>query len=135
MSSLHARRPPRLEQGEHLRKTKRSAGITPKRGAGSLRRPPSASASSGTEIQMGNSGGGNSDSSKKKWCNLQRKIVCAFVAVVITFLLVQIKGIFVLMLSNSDASHLRGVSTSKSDADNAKEKSIKLQQKFDEGQV
>ena len=120
MSSLHARRPPRLEQGAHLRKTKRSTGITPKRGACSLRRPPSASASaSGTEPEMGNSGGGNSSnhSSKKKCCNLQRTMVCTFVAVVLMFLFMQIRGVFGLMLSNSDASHLRGVSIGKSGAD------------------
>mmetsp|Transcript_34132 Transcript_34132/g.50304 ORF Transcript_34132/g.50304 Transcript_34132/m.50304 type:complete len:130 (-) Transcript_34132:126-515(-) len=125
MSSLHARRPPRLEQGAHLRKTKRSAGITPKRGAGSLRRPPSASAStstSGTEPEMGNSGGGgnsSSHSSKRKCCNLQRTIVCTFVAVVLMFLFMQIRGMFGLMLSNSDASHLRGVSIGKSEVDAA----------------
>mmetsp|Transcript_22792 Transcript_22792/g.38913 ORF Transcript_22792/g.38913 Transcript_22792/m.38913 type:complete len:127 (-) Transcript_22792:142-522(-) len=120
MSSLHARRPPRLEQGAHLRKTKRSTGITPKRGAGSLRRPPSASASaSGTEPEMGNSGGGNSSShsSKKKCCNFQRTMVYTFVAVVLMFLFMQIRGVFGLMLSNSDASHLRGVSIGKSGAD------------------
>jgi len=124
MSSLHARRPPRLEQGAHLRKTKRSTGITPKRGAGSLRRPPSASAStsvSGTDPEMGNSGGGNSSShsSKKKCCNIQRTIVCTFVAVVLMFLFMQIRGMFGLMLSNSDASYLRGVSIGKSEMDAA----------------
>ena len=116
MSSLHARRPPRLEQGEHIRKTKRSAGITP-RGAGSLRRPPSGGGSR-AEIQMGNSstGGTSSSSSKKRrCCNLQRLIVCTFVAVVIIFLLMQIRGIFGIMLSNSDASHLRGISSGKSE--------------------
>mmetsp|Transcript_6535 Transcript_6535/g.10606 ORF Transcript_6535/g.10606 Transcript_6535/m.10606 type:complete len:126 (+) Transcript_6535:222-599(+) len=121
MSSLHARRPPRLEQGEHLRKTKRSTGIIPKRGAGSLRRPPTAS-SSGTGIQTGKSGGekGNiHSSSKKKCCNLQRTIVCTFVAVVLMFLFMQIRSMFGLMLSNSDASHLRGISTSKSKVDPA----------------
>ena len=111
MSSLHARRPPRLEQGEHLRKTKRSAGITPKRGAGSLRRPPSAS---GIEIQMGNDRGGNIS---KQSCSLLRTIVCTFVAAVLMFLLMQMRGIFNVMLSNSDASHLRGISSSKSEID------------------
>ena len=118
MSSLHARRPPRLEQGEHLRTTKRSNRTIPKRGAGSLRRPPTAS-SSGTEIHMGNNGGGKGNSQKKKCYNLQRTIACTFVAVVLMFLFMQIQSMFGLMLSNSDASHLRGVSTSKSEVDAA----------------
>ena len=118
MSSLHARRPPRLEQGEHLRKTKRSNRTIPKRGAGSLRRPPTVS-SSGIEVHTGGSKGNSQGSSRKQCCNLQRIIVCTFVAVVLMFLFMQIQSMFGLMLSNSDASHLRGVSTSKSEVDAA----------------
>ena len=118
MSSLHARRPPRLEQGEHLRKTRRKAGITPKRGAGSLRRPPSASISAKRETQVGNCGGGgkNSPGSKKKCCSIQRTFACTFVAVVVVFLFMQMKGMFGLMLSTSDGSNLRGAPTLESEA-------------------
>ena len=81
-----------------------------------MRRPPSGGGFR-AEIQMGNSstGGTSSSSSKRRCCNLQRLIVCTFVAVVITFLVMQIRGIFGIMLSNSDASHLRGISPGKSE--------------------
>ena len=103
MNSLHARRPPKLEQGNLWRNRKRVAGSTSTKnhitvkggGGGSLRRPPNA----GIEVPAGNNngngaGGGSSNgSSSKRFCNRWRIIVSVLILIILTYLFVQVRGI------------------------------------------
>lgn len=90
MSSLHARRPPKLEQGD-LRRNRQKRGLAAAghhsqiKGGGSLRRPPSAV---GME---GSSGGGSGGSQKKKFCSMWRIISSVLVVLLLAYLFVQVK--------------------------------------------
>ena len=87
MSSLHARRSPKLEQGERLRQSKRAAGLAHIKGGGSLRRPPGIDAS--TSMAGAGSGGPTS-----RCCNLRRKIISAVVVISMVFLYLQMRTMF-----------------------------------------
>ncbi len=80
MNSLHARRSPKLEQGERLRSSKR-AGLSHVKGGGSLRRPPEVSFS--TKIKSSGVGGRSSEKSgsARKCCNLRRILISSIVAI------------------------------------------------------
>lgn len=93
-SSLHARRPPKLEQGD-LRRKRVAAGhhITAKGGGGgSLRRPPTAP---GMEVSMGGGNGGSSGGggggSNKRFCSPWRIMKSILAIVLLAFLFVQVR--------------------------------------------
>ncbi len=83
MSSLHARRPPKLEQGDLLRRNKQ-------RGAeGTLRRPPN-NGDAALDIPSGGGGsGGNIPSKKKRICTLCRCIPSVVTILYLIFLFVR----------------------------------------------
>jgi hypothetical protein len=80
MSSLHARRPPKLEQGDLLRRNRQRAA------GGTLRRPPDNGVAA-LEIPAGGGGsGGNNLSKKKRICTPCR---CITVIILLIFLFVR----------------------------------------------
>jgi len=111
MSSLHARRPPKLEQGDIRRKRRQQkqqnashikvpSSTINTNGGGSLRRPPN---SAGIEVAMGapprtmggggNNGGGSTNStSTKRFCSARRMILLILVSIFVTFLYLQMRG-------------------------------------------
>lgn len=104
MSSLHARRPPKLEP-----KSKRSGGtvggtLTFKGGGGGrLRRPPINSG--GLEVSPTSNSNGSS-TSKKKCCTLRRKIETILVLLLLTYLYVKMTAFLDgSTVSNSNASN------------------------------
>lgn len=89
MSSLHARRPPKLEQGDLRRNKQRGAGghAPIKPGGGSLRRPHNANAA-GADVSSGHGGGNGSE---KKKCRTWRMITSVLVVVLLTYLFMQVR--------------------------------------------
>mmetsp|Transcript_31077 Transcript_31077/g.53129 ORF Transcript_31077/g.53129 Transcript_31077/m.53129 type:complete len:125 (+) Transcript_31077:478-852(+) len=86
MGSLHARRPPKLKQGDLRRKRQqRNPSQSPINGGGSLRRPPNGA---GVEISMGG-GGNSSNSSKRRFCSAKRMIILILTLIFLSFLYVQ----------------------------------------------
>mmetsp|Transcript_43925 Transcript_43925/g.93487 ORF Transcript_43925/g.93487 Transcript_43925/m.93487 type:complete len:128 (+) Transcript_43925:564-947(+) len=95
MRSLHARRPPKLEQGDLRRKRQQKHRNTvhapTNAGGGSLRRPPNASA---IEVPKGGGGSnGGSGGGSKRFCSARRMIVTLLVATFLAFIFMQIRGI------------------------------------------
>jgi hypothetical protein len=88
MSSLHARRPPKLEQGDLLRRKKqRGAG-------GTLRRPPNDGITV-LDIPSGGGGiGGNGPLKKKKCCTLCRSI-SSFVIIFLALLFMRGRSLLI----------------------------------------
>mmetsp|Transcript_458 Transcript_458/g.1019 ORF Transcript_458/g.1019 Transcript_458/m.1019 type:complete len:122 (-) Transcript_458:306-671(-) len=104
MSSLHARRPPKLEQGDLRRNKQRNTGHAPIKGGGSLRRPPNAV---GIDISKGGGGNGG-NGSNKRFCSLRRMIMSVLVVIFLTFLFIQIRHvIFGASIVKSGGSGLR----------------------------
>ena len=86
MSSLHARRPPKLEQGNLLRRIKqRGAG-------GTLRRPPGNGAT-GLEIPSGDYGSGGNGPPRKKKCCTPCRCVTFFVIIFLIVLFMQRRAV------------------------------------------
>lgn len=105
MSSLHARRPPKLEQGDLGRNKQRRPGHTQiMKGGGSLRRPPNAG---GVEVVMGGGGNGGSGGPKKKFCSLWRIIVSVLVVILLAFIFMQIRDLLGLRGMKLGGSTLR----------------------------
>ncbi len=91
MGSLHARRPPKLEQGDLRRKSKRGANKSQLKGGGSLRRPHSASGNS-IDVPLGGAGvGGNNGG--KKFCSLWRIAASVTVVILLTLMFIQLRDI------------------------------------------
>mmetsp|Transcript_43924 Transcript_43924/g.93483 ORF Transcript_43924/g.93483 Transcript_43924/m.93483 type:complete len:136 (+) Transcript_43924:564-971(+) len=98
MRSLHARRPPKLEQGDLRRKRQQKHRNTvhapTNAGGGSLRRPPNASA---IEVPKGGGGSnGGSGGGSKRFCSARRMIVTLLVATFLAFIFMQIREALVL---------------------------------------
>ena len=99
MGSLHARRPPKLEQGDLRRKSKRGANNSQIKGGGSLRRPPSADVPRGVD----GSNGGNHSSRKKFW-TLWRMTASVIVVILLTLMFMQLRD---LLRTSKGSSSLR----------------------------
>lgn len=105
MSSLHSRRPPKLEQGELRRGKHRGigGGSGGGDGGGTLRRPPSLS---GGEDSIGDAGNKGNDG-KKKCCSLWRMLTSLVVLLLLAYLFVQVRFMFGAWVMRSGGSGLR----------------------------
>lgn len=83
MGSLHARRPPKLEQGDLRRKNRNAAAHPPLKGGGALRRLPTG----GPGNDQGNSG-------KSQFCSPSRMIKSIIVMVFLTFVYMRLRDKF-----------------------------------------
>ncbi len=100
MSSLHSRRPPKLEQGE-LRRGKQH-GVNGG-GGGILRLPPS---SSERKDYIGDPGSKGNDV-KKRFCRVWKMISLLVLLFVLSFLFVQMRFVLREWIMNSSGSGLR----------------------------
>ena len=99
MNSLHARRPPKLEQGERLRHSKRAAGLVPTIGGGALRRPPNVvgidPAIDAADVKVTTPGGEpGKEGFIKKPCGVRRQMISVFVAIFFAYLFVRKWSVF-----------------------------------------
>jgi hypothetical protein len=111
MNSLLSRRPPKLEQGD-LRRGKLRGGGVGNGGGGTLRRPPSAS-SSGREDSIGNVGS-KCNEVKRKCCSLGRVITAMIVLILLAFLIMHMRFMFGVPVTESSGSGLRAKQNDKS---------------------
>mmetsp|Transcript_1748 Transcript_1748/g.3742 ORF Transcript_1748/g.3742 Transcript_1748/m.3742 type:complete len:123 (-) Transcript_1748:157-525(-) len=117
MNSLHARRPPKLEQGDLRRNKQRGvASHTPIKGGGSLRRPPNAA---GIDVSVGSGGNGGGNGTKKRFCSFWRMTTSVLVVILLTFLFMQIRGLFGAWVMKSSGSGLRSNQNSETTNENA----------------
>ena len=90
MSSLHARRPPKLQQGDLRRKSKQSRDTAIiKGGGGSLRRPPT----TGEGPRVNGSGNKRGMSTMKNICRIFKMIACIGVVLALAVPLFRLRNL------------------------------------------
>lgn len=113
MSSLHARRPPKLQQGDLRRKSKLSRGTSIiKDGGGSLRRPPNTGESPRLVNGSGNKRG---KSTMKNICRIFKMIACIGVVLALAVPFFRLRN---LILNNTNRSSGPGLRANNNIANN-----------------
>jgi hypothetical protein len=100
MSSLHSRRPPKLEQGELRRGKQSGLGGGSVAGVGILRRPPNSS-------ERNDSIGDTGSKGKKRFCSVWKMISLLVLLSVLSYLFVRMRFMFREWVMNSSSSGLR----------------------------